>query len=187
MIQMQTHILIGLAGVALGVVLSLGTTHIGQTRATEQPDISAPVEIDLAAAAMTEICTTDDVYGSGGMDDSHQHPVRNVVAADNAPSLTHLVFPDAVGGYNIQILTQNFEFTPASINREVEDNAGHAHIYVNGEKIARVYSNWYHLPANALSEGVNVVSVTLNANDHSEWAIDDEVISSSVKVMRPAS
>lgn len=116
----------------------------------------------------------------------HQHPLRPVSSDLPVPTVSHLVFPDVMGGYNIQIMTQNFEFTPAAINREAVDNQGHAHIYVNGTKIARVYSNWFHLPSSDLQPGENLVTVTLNANDHSEWAIGDTQIASTVRVVRPA-
>jgi hypothetical protein len=66
----------------------------------------------------------------------------------------------------------------------VEDNQGHAHIYVNGVKVSRVYSKWYYLSSAFLKPGENNVSVTLNANDHSEWAINGTSISSSVRVRK---
>lgn len=117
----------------------------------------------------------------------HDHPALPVDPELPIPSLTHLVFPDAMDGYNVQILSRNFTFTPASINRENVANEGHAHIYVNGVKYARVYGNWFHLPATAMRAGVNAVTVTLNANDHSTWAMPQgELIASTVPVIRPS-
>ncbi|WP_145996755.1 hypothetical protein [Monaibacterium marinum] len=115
----------------------------------------------------------------------HDHPMREVTSGLPVPAVTHLVFPDAMDGYNVQILPRNFEFTPAAINRAVQDNQGHAHLYINGVKIQRVYSNWFHLPSSLLQPGVNLVSITLNANDHSEWAQDGTAISSTVRVVLP--
>lgn len=112
----------------------------------------------------------------------HSHPPREVAPDRPVPSVTHLMFPDVMDGYNVQILPVNFAFTPADINRAVQDNEGHAHIYVNGVKIGRVYAPWVHLPAKLLRPGLNEVTVTLNANDHSEWALDGVPISSTVKV-----
>lgn len=86
----------------------------------------------------------------------------------------------------MQILSRNFKFTPAAANREIVANEGHAHIYVNGVKIARIYSDWYHLPSSLISLGVNAVTVTLNANDHSTWATPDgELIASTVPIIHP--
>lgn len=115
----------------------------------------------------------------------HQHPPREVSPDRPFPRVTHLVFPDSMDGYNIQILTQNFKFTPAAINQAPSDNEGHAHLYVNGTKTARIYSSWYHLPGVLLQPGANEIRITLNANDHGEWAIDGQAISSVVHVNLP--
>lgn len=119
-----------------------------------------------------------------GMVGTHKHPLREVSHDLPVPTLTHLVFPDAIDGHNIQLLVEKFKFSPASINREVVDNEGHAHLYVNGTKVGRIYSKWLHLPSFLLEPGVNFVSVTLNANDHSEWAIGGTAISSTVRVLK---
>jgi hypothetical protein len=115
----------------------------------------------------------------------HDHPLFAVAENLPVPSVTHLMFPDVMGGFNIQILVRNFEFTPTAINREPKYNSGHAHVYVNGVKYARVYSTWFHLPTSALKPGENFVKVTLNANNHSEWAKDGKTISSVVKIVIP--
>jgi hypothetical protein len=115
----------------------------------------------------------------------HDHPLLPVSADLPVPSVTHLMFSDVMGGFNLQILARNFEFTPAAINRQPEYNSGHAHVYVNGVKYARVYSPWFHLPTNALKVGENFIKVTLNANNHSEWAKDGKAISSVVKIVIP--
>jgi len=112
----------------------------------------------------------------------HTHPLLETSTQLPIPSVTHLVFPDIMGGYNVQILTRNFEFTPASINLEPKNNTGHAHIYVNDVKVARVYSNWFHIPQETLNSGENFVRVTLNANNHSEWSNNGTVLDSTVRV-----
>ena len=58
---------------------------------------------------------------------------------------------------------------------------GHAHVYVDGEKIARLYGPWLHIPS--LSPGA-VVEVTLNANDHRPLAIGSGRIADRVGVPR---
>lgn len=138
------------------------------------------VSSDVGAATMN----MEMASGSDGME-GHQHPPREVSAERPQPSVTHLIFPDVRGGYNIQILPVNFRFTPAAINRAPQHNEGHAHIYVNGVKVARVYSTWYHLSGASLASGENEVRVTLNANDHSEWTVNGVPVSSTVKVFTP--
>lgn len=112
----------------------------------------------------------------------HDHPLVATPEGSPTPRITHLMFPDAMDGYNIQILTENFTFTPAAINRDNIANTGHAHLYVNGQKIARIYDSWFHLPSDHLIPGANAVSITLNANDHGTWAEGATPITSTVIV-----
>ncbi len=137
-----------------------------------------PVEDNVNVGAKLETSSQLDAMSL------HQHPLREVAENLPTPAVNHLMFPDVMGGYNVQIMTRNFTFTPAKINQAVEQNSGHAHIYVNGVKYARVYSNWFHLPSSALTLGDNLIKVTLNGNDHSEWAKDGEAISSTVTLVR---
>lgn len=49
---------------------------------------------------------------------------------------------------------------------------GHAHLYVNGTKVQRVYDRDIHLPASLFQAGVNQISVTLNNHGHMHWTQD---------------
>lgn len=148
----------------------------------------AEPEADAALVMQTGgICTQDPATVENPHEMNHSHPLREVAADLPTPSVTHLVFPDAMDGYNIQIMTENFTFTPAAINTAPVANEGHAHLYINGAKISRLYGKWVHVPASALTSGANAVSITLNANDHSEWAFNGASISSTVIVYKPDS
>lgn len=91
-----------------------------------------------------------------------------------APSVELKVTKDNKAGYNIFIDTKNFTFTPENVGKANVANQGHAHLYVNGEKIARVYGHWYYIPL--LEPGRNDIRVTLNANNHEEYAISGQTI-----------
>ncbi len=80
------------------------------------------------------------------------------------PKVTLIVHPDAKKGWNLELKVTNFKFSPENINVGSSFTEGHAHLYINGKKITRIYSNWYHLPS--LDSGSNKVTVTLNTNDH---------------------
>lgn len=156
---------------------------------TEPQAAQAAVSAAFDTVQRQAICSAENPTGAdmptkmdAGM--SHTHPLREVAADLPVPTITHLVFPDEMDGYNVQILTQNFTFTPSAINKDVVANEGHAHLYINGEKISRVYGDWLHIPSNLLVVGRNSVSVTLNANDHSEWAKDGIPIGSTVIVVK---
>ena len=71
---------------------------------------------------------------------------------------------DPVGGWNLNLRTENFTYNAAAAGRN-KQGEGHAHIYVNGAKLARIYGDWFHI--GTLPNGHNLISVTLNANDHS--------------------
>lgn len=140
--------------------------------------------MDHSGMAM-DSAPAEGISGSNAMEMAHEHLPQEVSPELPVPSVTHLVFPDAMDGYNVQILAKNFTFTPAAINRDVVFNEGHAHLYVNGNKVARVYDSWHHLPSSLLRNGVNLVTVTLNANDHGEWSIGADPIASTVRVIKP--
>ncbi|MGH3739658.1 MAG: hypothetical protein ACRDT6_29260 [Micromonosporaceae bacterium] len=116
----------------------------------------------------------------------HGHKLRDI-PAEGAPSVTVRVTPDPHGGWNVALTTPGFRFTPDQVNREVAAGTGHAHIYVDGTKYARLYAPWYHLPASAIGAGDHQVWVTLNANDHTVWAVSGKAITATVKVTGEAS
>ena len=102
-----------------------------------------------------------------------------------APEVRLTARRDDILGWNILLETANFRFAPEAVNGAHVPGQGHGHIYVNGEKIARLYGPAYHL--SDLGPGEHVITVTLNANDHSIYAVDGEEISASVTVGGPLS
>ena len=96
------------------------------------------------------------------------HPVYIQPAGSAEPSLKLTVLVDKKGGFNLHLATENWTWAPEHVNEEVVANEGHAHIYVNGVQVARHYGPWFLL-AN-LTPGVHLVHVTLNANDHADYA-----------------
>ena len=84
------------------------------------------------------------------------------------PTATIVVKKDAKMGYNLQIKTTNFTFTPQNANTDKAvnpQNEGHTHLYVNGKKITRVYSEYFYMPAEMAKAG-DEVYVTLNTDKH---------------------
>jgi hypothetical protein len=90
-----------------------------------------------------------------------------------------------VAGWNLQVQTANWEFAPAAVNTTSNLTEGHGHLYINGEKVTRIYSEWYHLPS--LPPGEHVLTVGLNANGHEMLMHDGAPIEASVTVNVPAS
>lgn len=113
------------------------------------------------------------------MDRTLHDPDRLInLDAVGAPTVTLEVFPLPDGGFNLHARTSNFAFTPQNIDKAPVLGEGHAHLYVDGVKIARLYSEWHHLPT--LPPDAKNLSVSLYANNHQGFALDGEKISSSV-------
>ncbi|MEM8878855.1 MAG: hypothetical protein AAGD23_13440 [Pseudomonadota bacterium] len=101
----------------------------------------------------------------------------------NAPSVSVRVERDEEIGWNVFVTVENFRFTPEQVNQKGVANEGHAHIYLNGFKLARLYGNAYHL--SELPPGEHTVTVTLNSNDHGDFTLDGEIIAASAKIVQP--
>lgn len=112
----------------------------------------------------------------------HNHDAVAVLDIATAPTVEVMAIPDTKSGYNVRLITDNFTFTPDAAGGENVQGQGHAHIYVDDVKMARVYGEWVHLPAEAFTAGANTIRVTLNANDHSEWQVEGESIQAEVVV-----
>lgn len=115
-----------------------------------------------------------------GAMEGHSHEPILLTDSATIPSVTLEVLPDAVGGWNVQVITTNFRFAPDHVNQEHILGEGHAHLYVNGEKVARLYGDWYHL--DALPVGTHEIRVTLNANNHAELMVAGEIIADTVEI-----
>ena len=84
------------------------------------------------------------------------------------------------GGVNVFITTENWRWAPEEVNQDHSPGAGHAHIYVDGVKINRVYGPAYHLTD--LSPGTHEVRVTLTTNSHNEMLVNGEPVEETVMV-----
>lgn len=114
--------------------------------------------------------------------DHSQHPMVEVLEDRLAPSLSLRLFLDRMDGFNVFLETQNFRFTPESVGSTIIANEGHAHLYVNGTKVARMYSPWHHLPSSQLREGINRIEVEFSTNDHSVWSLAGGPIGADVLI-----
>ena len=111
------------------------------------------------------------------------HPHIQVAEGRVSPEIELDAIKDSKGGYNLHIITKNFSFTPQDAGKAPVQNTGHAHVFVNGAKIARAYGEWFYVGADALATGLNVITVSLNANEHSMWvAKNGDEIEASVEV-----
>lgn len=115
--------------------------------------------------------------------DKHEHGVLEVSANQPIPSVSLAIAPDPIGGWNLEIQTENWTFAPERVNQASVVNEGHAHLYLNGEKLTRIYSQWYYLPS--LPEGDHTLTVSLNANGHEALTYNEEPIEASIDLVVP--
>lgn len=95
----------------------------------------------------------------------HMHVSIEVPVSEKVPSIEGMVTQDLSGSWLLKIQTENFTFTPEKIgSKEVSYNEGHAHLFMNGKKINRLYGHYYNL--DYLKEGKYEIKVTLHANNH---------------------
>lgn len=106
-------------------------------------------------------------------------PVINLDAA-SAPTINLRLFALGDGSYNLQLQTSNFTFTPQNIDKAPVLGEGHAHLYVDGVKIARLYGEWNHLPT--LPPNAETLTVALYANNHQGFAVDGELIAATARL-----
>ncbi|WP_306120172.1 MULTISPECIES: hypothetical protein [unclassified Roseitalea] len=126
----------------------------------------------------------DHAAHAGAAVHGHDHTATHVVApGPDAPSLAIAVEPDPMAGWNLNIRTENFRFAPENASRAHRAGEGHAHVYVNGVKIARHYGPWFHIAD--LPRGENRIAVSLTTNDHRTLAVGDDPLRAVAVVTVP--
>lgn len=110
----------------------------------------------------------------------HQHQMMAIPEGQPVPAVKLIVHEDLMQGWNLELQVENFQFAPEHIDQPSIPTEGHAHLYVNGKKIARLYGNWYHLPE--LPPGMNEVTVSLNANGHEILTFNGQAIQDTVTI-----
>jgi hypothetical protein len=110
----------------------------------------------------------------------HQHAMYEMPPGIAVPTLQLEMKPDSKEGWNLHLVTTNFHFSPEKAGGANEPGHGHAHLHIDGEKAARVYSEWYYLPP--LGPGQHEIRVSLNTNDHSMYATGGKPIEAAATV-----
>ncbi|MBT2680818.1 hypothetical protein J7E38_17540 [Bacillus sp. ISL-35] len=110
-----------------------------------------------------------------------QHDVAEIPGGYKVPSVNISVTQDMSGTWLLGVNTANFSFAPKKVGSELPSyNEGHAHLYINGKKVNRLYGQYYNL--GTLKKGKNEIMVTLNSNDHGVLTYRGKPIRSSVIV-----
>lgn len=129
--------------------------------AVDGEPITAMTTVDVPAAAV-----------------GHDHDPVDATAPVPTVELTATVDPKS--GWNLFANTTDFEFAPREAGLDNQEGKGHLHLYVDGEKVGRLYGPWWHLPA--LSAGTHEVTVELNANSHAPYVSGGSPIAASTVI-----
>ncbi|MEV7524747.1 hypothetical protein [Streptomyces sp. NPDC091371] len=131
----------------------------------------------------------EQASGSAGTlltaDDGAGHRLREV-PAEGAPEVQLTARPDSEDGWNLQLAVKNYRFTPDSTGGAALPGAGHAHLELDGRKIARLYGPWFHLPAAQVPEGAHTLTVRLYADDHTAWAVSGKPVQGALQLTAAA-
>jgi hypothetical protein len=111
----------------------------------------------------------------------HSHALLEVNSSLPVPEISINVEEDKKSGYNLFLTTQNFTFNPDNASSEHVDGEGHAHLYINGEKITRLYSKAYYL--GDFEKGSYTIVVELSSNDHSTLSKNGNPIQASFELV----
>jgi len=112
--------------------------------------------------------------------EEHHDSITVLPMGPDSPTLDFVVVRDPDQGWNLNIITTNFQFTPENVGGQLVSGEGHAHLYLDGDQVARIYGSWFHI--DKLGHGLVEVRVTLNANDHSQLAVGDDLLSVTKQV-----
>ena len=95
------------------------------------------------------------------------------VAQEIAPQATLNIQKDPTGGFNVQVVTTNFVWRPEMASMQHVTGEGHAHVYLDGRKIMRIYNEWFHLNTYQFStkHGEQLLSIEFVGNDHFPYTI----------------
>ncbi len=115
----------------------------------------------------------------GGHHDGGGHDMP--VESEMPVSVSITAEPDEAGGVNVGIVTEGWRWAPEEVNLANSSGAGHAHIYVDGVKINRVYGPAYYLEG--LEHGQREIRVALNTNAHEAIIYNGDLAEDTVMVM----
>lgn len=108
--------------------------------------------------------------------DGHSSRMLDVSNSEKIPKFITMEIieePEEMG-YDIHVELDNWTFTPEQVGKPYTENQGHIHVYVDGKKAGRMYTNWFYL--GKLAKGKHKVAITINGDDHTAFTIEDKMI-----------
>ena len=101
--------------------------------------VPRPVHLTLAVA-LALLPVPSPASAAGGAAPAHHHgKAVHLGAGDAVPQIELRVEPDSMSGVNVFVEVRHFRFAPENAGLANAPGEGHAHLYVDGENVARVY------------------------------------------------
>ena len=168
--------------VIAGVLISLSLLGCGEAPPSSETAASPTAQESSEPMESTE--PKADGHGHGSHS-GHSHSMEPFVIpeGDPVPTVDLVVKSDPMAGWNVQVKAENFTFAPEELNNPGDWNAGHAHLYLDGKKVARLYGPWFHLTG--VKPGERELRVTLNTNDHKDLKAGDQMVEAIAKFTVP--
>ena len=123
-------------------------------------------------------------HGTSHASSPMQHGTMEVGGMPAPPTVRLTVHKDPKAGWNLQVQVENFRFAPEYASTAHISGEGHAHLFIDGKKITRLYGEWHHIPT--LAPGTHKITVTLNANSHEDLTINGKPVSATQEVRVPS-
>ena len=143
---------------------------------------SASVDHSAHRSAQRSAAPVMDHSAHLGLDSGEGALVPLVIEpGEGAPSLIAHLTKDPVDGHNLRIDLENFTFSPEGAGYDDVPGEGHAHVYADGVKVARIYSTWSHLD---LPTGARLLHVALYTNSHRTIMIGPRAASVTLAIPR---
>ncbi|MBO6657194.1 MAG: hypothetical protein JJ934_09885 [Pseudomonadales bacterium] len=103
---------------------------------------------------------------------------RSNEAGLRVPELAMILARDSEDGFNLHVDLANFQMeSPAARTEPLKNSVrGHAHLYLNGVKLTRLYAKDLHLPARLFRSGMNSLQISINDHNHAVWAVGNDPI-----------
>ncbi len=132
----------------------------------------------------TEVAGEVDLAADGATDGhEHDHSDESRVRewdTETVPNLGIRVTVDEEGRHVLVVEAPGFTFTGADVFDPVPGE-GHAHLYVDGELMTMIYAPEFRLPQ--FDPGTYQLMVTLSTNDHLEYTVGGEPLSTMTTLM----
>ena len=146
-------------------------------------------ELEIKPDALESFSFTADATGSfpitihvgaeSGGEDHHAKTIEGPPGMSVSVSAT----PDNESGANLSIGTTGLTFAPDKVDQPHVPGEGHAHVYVDGVKLGRVFANDHYI--SDMDPGERTIRITLNANSHEQFAIDGQPVEATTIVTIP--